>query len=65
MVEKSMVCIEGWSRLREVLEYADRQGVSLEDAVQRLVNHGLSHPVCQWPSRSIRWRSGESTHPVR
>jgi hypothetical protein len=20
---------------------------------------------CQWPSRSIRWRPGESTHPVR
>ena len=46
MVEKStMVGIEGWSRLREVLEYAERQSVSLEDAVERLVNHGLSHPV--------------------
>lgn len=45
MVEKSMVGIEGWSRLREVLEYAEQQGVSLEDAVERLVNHGLSHPV--------------------
>ena len=45
MVEKSMVDVEGWSRLREVLEYAERQGVSLEDAVERLVNHGLSHPV--------------------
>jgi len=31
-----------WPRLFEVADYADSRGITIETAVQELVNHGLS-----------------------
>lgn len=34
---------EGWSRWPEVMLFADRMGITDAEAIERLVNKGLSH----------------------
>jgi len=34
---------QGWDRWPEVQEYAEEHGITLAEAIERLVNSGLSH----------------------
>lgn len=35
--------VSSWSRIVEVVEYAERRGIKLDEAIEQLVNTGLSH----------------------
>lgn len=45
MAEKEpyTVDLSSWTRLPEVVAYADDRGISLHEAIRELVNTGLSH----------------------
>ena len=34
---------EGWARFPELAKFADVHGITLAEAIERLVNSGLSH----------------------
>lgn len=34
-----------WTRWREVVQYSERRGIGLGDAIHELVNTGLSHQL--------------------
>jgi hypothetical protein len=36
---------EGWAKFPELEEYAEDHGITLSEAIERLVNAGLSHPA--------------------
>ncbi len=37
--------VSSWSRLAEIVEYAERRCIKLDEAIEQLVNSGLSHTL--------------------
>lgn len=42
-IDPILIDVSTWTRLTEVEEYAEYRGISREQAIQELVNKGLSH----------------------
>lgn len=40
--------VANWSRIVEVVNYAEGHGIDLAEAIERLVNQGLSHDDKSW-----------------
>lgn len=42
-----------WKKLAEVYDYAAKHAIPLEQAVEALVNRGLSHPEPPWQQTHV------------